>query len=240
VDQSVENPTSWSWQFGDGATATTQDPVHKYAVLGNYTVNLTVNNLAGTSSISHVVAVIVQPTEFISPVSPSWQYVEFNESREFSYSTPYGVLTSHWYINDVAYNYTGTNLSYTFDMPGRAYNISVWAETNEGNSSMLEYRVMCGREKASTHIVPLNTTNYENLTNATVEMDTDGIMRWAYAPYTDSMGRMAYVILFVLPFIYLWLNQGKLTIPVTLAMIVGGVFIGYVPVQFTTFRKSYY
>jgi PKD repeat protein len=235
VDQSLENPTSWSWEFGDGTTSAVQDPAHAYATQGNYTVNLTVSNLAGSDTISKFVNVSVQPTNLIEYVGPTWQYVEFNESKEFSYLTPYGILTSHWFINGVEYNYTGTNLSYTFDMPGRAYNISVWAETNEGNSSMLEYRVMCGREKATTHLVPANTTNYDNLINATMNMSTDGIMTSAFATYTDSIGRLAYVVLFVLPFMFVWFQTGKLTIPVTLAMIVGGVFIGFVPAQFTTF-----
>ena len=31
----------WNWNFGDGGTSTLKDPVHKYAVGGNYTVSLT-------------------------------------------------------------------------------------------------------------------------------------------------------------------------------------------------------
>ncbi len=39
---------SWLWNFGDGATSTSQNPSHIYSSGGNYTVSLTVNN--GTTS----------------------------------------------------------------------------------------------------------------------------------------------------------------------------------------------
>lgn len=43
-DQSLEIPTSWYWQFGDGATNTTQNPQHTYTVPGTYTVSLRATN----------------------------------------------------------------------------------------------------------------------------------------------------------------------------------------------------
>ncbi|AAM07053.1 PKD domain-containing protein [Methanosarcina acetivorans] len=48
TDQSTGSPTSWFWDFGDGANSTEQNPVHTYSAEGNYTVNLTVENAAGT------------------------------------------------------------------------------------------------------------------------------------------------------------------------------------------------
>ena len=41
VDQSTGNPTSWSWDFGDGATSNQQNPTHTFADLGSYSVTLT-------------------------------------------------------------------------------------------------------------------------------------------------------------------------------------------------------
>ena len=42
--------TSWLWSFGDGATSTEQDPVHTYALPGNYTITLTINGIACSAS----------------------------------------------------------------------------------------------------------------------------------------------------------------------------------------------
>jgi len=49
TDLSQNAPTSWFWDFGDGATSTAQNPTHNY-VAGAYTVTLTVTNSAGSST----------------------------------------------------------------------------------------------------------------------------------------------------------------------------------------------
>jgi PKD repeat protein len=48
TDQSTGTPTSYSWDFGDGATSTEQNPKHTYKTSGAYTVTQTVTNDAGT------------------------------------------------------------------------------------------------------------------------------------------------------------------------------------------------
>jgi microbial collagenase len=50
--------TGWSWNFGDGATSTTQNPSHTYTAAGTYSVTLTVTDSNGqTSSVSQPVTV---------------------------------------------------------------------------------------------------------------------------------------------------------------------------------------
>ena len=44
TDQSVGDPTSWFWQFGDGTTSTSRNPEHTYQVPGIYTVTLSAQN----------------------------------------------------------------------------------------------------------------------------------------------------------------------------------------------------
>ncbi|HMK15541.1 MAG TPA: PKD domain-containing protein, partial [Methanomicrobiales archaeon] len=47
ADASTGRPTSWSWNFGDGATSTAASPSHIYTKQGVYTVTLTVKNAYG-------------------------------------------------------------------------------------------------------------------------------------------------------------------------------------------------
>ena len=63
TDASTGNLTSWNWFFGDGATSTEQHPVHTYRTPGNYTVNLTVANDAGSDS--------AVKTDFITATEPA-------------------------------------------------------------------------------------------------------------------------------------------------------------------------
>jgi PKD repeat protein len=46
-DLSSSTPTTWAWDFGDGATSNEQNPVHTYSAPGSYTVALTVSNTLG-------------------------------------------------------------------------------------------------------------------------------------------------------------------------------------------------
>ena len=48
TDQSTNNPTSWSWDFGDGGTSTAQNPAYTYNATGTYTVTLTAYNAYGS------------------------------------------------------------------------------------------------------------------------------------------------------------------------------------------------
>ena len=57
TDTSGGPPTSWSWDFGDGGTSSSQNPTHSYTASGTYTASLTVSNSAGSSSTSHTVTV---------------------------------------------------------------------------------------------------------------------------------------------------------------------------------------
>lgn len=49
-DLTTNQPTAWSWVFGDGGSSQEQNPTHVYTVAGTYTVNLTASNKAGSSS----------------------------------------------------------------------------------------------------------------------------------------------------------------------------------------------
>jgi PKD repeat protein len=57
ADRSTGGPTGWSWNFGDGAISTQQNPTHAYTAAGTYNVTLTAANAAGQSSASKFVTV---------------------------------------------------------------------------------------------------------------------------------------------------------------------------------------
>ena len=50
TDASTNNPTSWSWTFGDGGASTSKNPSHTYTAAGTYTVVLTATNAYGSDS----------------------------------------------------------------------------------------------------------------------------------------------------------------------------------------------
>ena len=74
IDHSVGNPTSWYWQFGDGKTSISQNPVNVYEVPGTYTVTLRASSSVSggvgiyTDMIKVTNGVVPQPTPFPTPV----------------------------------------------------------------------------------------------------------------------------------------------------------------------------
>ena len=84
INTSTGSISTYSWNFGDGTTSTSQSPSHVYAAAGIYTVSLTVTGPAGTNTktISNYVTVInaqgsldtsppVAPTSLIATASGS-------------------------------------------------------------------------------------------------------------------------------------------------------------------------
>jgi PKD repeat protein len=57
-------PTSWKWDFGDGAMSTVANPTHTYAQAGSYLVQLTATNSAGSSSIAKQIKVVALKADF--------------------------------------------------------------------------------------------------------------------------------------------------------------------------------
>jgi formylglycine-generating enzyme required for sulfatase activity len=55
TDNSTGNPTSWSWDFGDGSTSAAQHPSHAFATAGTFTVTLTARNAAGSNAASRAI-----------------------------------------------------------------------------------------------------------------------------------------------------------------------------------------
>lgn len=167
----------------------------------------------------------------LTNITPTWSHTQVNQSTEFNFSTPYGISKVHWLLDGVEINSTDLNLSYTFPEP-KTYNVSVWAETTAGNSSLLEFHTAVSRMNATEHLAPIAETHFQEYLNNITDLNATGIMATSMLPFTDVIGRMFYVVLFGLPFVFMWLNQGKLTIPVTLLMITGSTFIMLVPQTF--------
>jgi PKD repeat protein len=61
VDESIDFPTSWFWEFGDGGTSTEQNPLYFYSAGGTYTVSLTVCNEVGCNTGLQEISFTIDP-----------------------------------------------------------------------------------------------------------------------------------------------------------------------------------
>lgn len=62
ADASTNNPTGWSWNFGDNATSNEKNPVHTYVKEGTYTIVLTATNDCGIGTMkSKIISITIPP-----------------------------------------------------------------------------------------------------------------------------------------------------------------------------------
>jgi len=75
TDKTINSPTAWDWDFGDGATSTEQNPTRIYPAKGVYTVTLTARNSNGMDTEKKVnyITVGIPPTADFYSVVPSYQ-----------------------------------------------------------------------------------------------------------------------------------------------------------------------
>ena len=73
TDASTNDPTAWSWSFGDGTSSTARNPVKTYADPGTYTVTLTASNVAGSDSKTRTsyIQVAEPPENLYVPITPA-------------------------------------------------------------------------------------------------------------------------------------------------------------------------
>jgi PKD repeat protein len=84
TDSSTENPTSWAWSFGNGATSTAQNPSHTYTLGGQYTVSLTATNASGSDTETKPQYVTVR--DFTVSGSPDKRQIVTGQSTSFAIS----------------------------------------------------------------------------------------------------------------------------------------------------------
>jgi len=71
TDQTTGTPNAWSWNFGDGGTAATQNPSHQYTSAGTYTVTLTASNACGSDQEIKTGYIVVSS-------APTWTTITFD------------------------------------------------------------------------------------------------------------------------------------------------------------------
>jgi uncharacterized protein (TIGR02145 family) len=107
TDQSINNPTSWQWDFGDGGSSTHQNPIHIYNNEGKYTVQLIASNDFGsdTEIKNNYITVTgeIITGKFNDPRDGQiYNTVEIDNQTWFSENLNFETTNSWWYDNDPA------------------------------------------------------------------------------------------------------------------------------------------
>lgn len=138
TDLSSGNPTSWYWDFGNGATSTLQNPSTSYFNPGTYTVTLKATNAAGSNTITKTsfITIYSQPVvAFSAPSLTGCTPVQIQFADQSS-TAPGTIITGwSWNFGDGGSS-TDQNPSHYYRTPGN-YTVTLTIETNKGCTKSL-------------------------------------------------------------------------------------------------------
>jgi PKD repeat protein len=134
--------TGYAWTFGDGTTATTQNPSHTYTAGGTFTVTLTVtDNQSATNNVSHTVTVTAPPPVNQPPVAAfSSSCTQLACSFTSTSSDPDGTIASYaWTFGDGT-TATTQNPSHTY-AAGGTFTVTLTVTDNQGATGNVSHTV---------------------------------------------------------------------------------------------------
>ncbi|MFW5805467.1 MAG: C10 family peptidase [Bacteroidales bacterium] len=118
TDNSTGTPTSWSWDFGDGGTASDEDPSHTYNTEGVYTVEMTISD--GTNSDTEI------KTDYITVTSePLGGWIEQAS----------GFTTASRGISYISIVDANTAWALGYDGTGAEENVQEFTKTSDGGDT---------------------------------------------------------------------------------------------------------
>ncbi|MCC6434737.1 MAG: PKD domain-containing protein [Acidimicrobiales bacterium] len=135
-DASTGGPTSWLWEFGDGATATTPKASYAFKNAGDLTVKLTVSNATGSQSTVKTLKVspaVAPPTAKIAEPAPD-ATVEVNKPLRFVSASTGNPTQLIWEWGDGTRNTEGASANHTFTKVD-TYAVKLTATNAAGSTS---------------------------------------------------------------------------------------------------------
>jgi len=135
TDTSTGNPTSWSWSFGDPASAsnlsTQQNPSHTFSTGGTFNVRLTAANDFGSSSVTKAVTVTLPP-----PVA-SFTYTTNGLMVTFTDKSTQSPTSWLWDFGDGnSSTMQNPTTTYACPMPPCTFNVSLTATNSTGSDTV--------------------------------------------------------------------------------------------------------
>lgn len=113
TDASINNPTSWLWNFGDNTTSAAKNPSHIYSTTGTYTVTLTATNNNGSNTLTK--------TNYITAITPPNPIASFTGSP-LTGNRPLTVTFNNTSTNATSWSWNfGDNTTSTSKNPSHTY-----------------------------------------------------------------------------------------------------------------------
>lgn len=218
TDSSTNDPTTWSWNFGDGGTSLVRNPEHIYTQGGAFTITLVVANGTGSGTFSRTLTVRAaapvakfnfapsdpapgQPVTFTdgssgSPTSWSWNFGDGGISSNQNPTHTYAAI-GNYNVKLVATNAGGSNTiskTVTVAATGPAFTLtqSISDQAQETTLAFSGLGMITGTFESQTFFPPGKVADYTGFQYLR-DNDPDRM-----GHNTSFLTRVAYNVIYVL------------------------------------------
>ena len=177
--------TNWFWEFGDGNTSTTQNPVYRYSEEGTYTVRLSVSDNEGSEGVTELELDVTQVPQATGPIAAFGVATDGLTARFTDLSVPDTSLVSRvWNFGDGATS-MDQNPVHTFQDTGTyLVTLTITDNTNLSNTFNQEVRIIENNQgplPAFTWVRDGLTVSFEDLST-----DADGSIESWFWNFDDG------------------------------------------------------
>jgi outer membrane protein assembly factor BamB len=181
TDFSTDYPTNWSWDFGDGATSTLQNPTHVYLANGTYTVNLTATNPSGSGTVSKTDYITVMAGSGTGGLAnSSWPKFQLNSNNtgQSSYAGPQLGTLLWTYATGGAIQYAGPSIGQDGTIYVGSTDNNVYALNSNGS---LKWSYTTGNKIYGSPVISADGTIYTGSYDGKLyALNPDGTPKWNY------------------------------------------------------------
>ena len=157
-----------------------------------------------------------------------YPHVQHSGSIQFNVTVNESVNYT-WYKDGTSISNNFDNYTTSWTGPGQK-NISVFASNPNGTTELLSWFPLVEQAMAGfgDEIDELNMTPYNSILNVVSSEDPDyeAFLFALSQPHTNIIGSLFYVILYGVPFLFIWIGQGSAKIPAVLGCMLAPVMLG--------------
>jgi len=158
TDKSTNAPTAWTWDFGDTAASTSQNPTHAYQVKGIYTVSLTTRNENGRDTETKVAYINVgmPPKADFYPVTTPYAQYSVPKTVKFIDQSSYLPTSWAWDFGD-GESSTEQDPTHIYMKEG-TYTVTLTVKNNFGSDTVVKKDLITVGGGAAVDFVADKTT----------------------------------------------------------------------------------
>lgn len=163
-----------------------------------------------------------------------WAVVAVNENIGFNITST-GATSYDWSVDGVSQNRNSPSFSTNWTGWFGSPHYIIASAINTDGTTTYEYRVGISKTLGNTQVTSLNTTAYNEVRNATRTYDLKTFIGGTIIPYTNVVGNVFYLFIYLVIFSMYWIAQRSITVPAVLGLITGGAVIGMLPEEYQVY-----